>query len=328
MLNIGFIGVGGIAEVHLRHISGMEGTRVAGIYDVNTDRAEEIARKYEGKVYPSLEALLDGEKLDAVYICVPPFAHGDIEAAVVERELPMFVEKPISIFRDPAERILKMVQEKDLLTSVGYHWRYSEAANKARVALQSQKPGMVLGYWLGDMPMVGWWRKRNRSGGQMVEQTTHIVDLARYLVGEVTEVYAVYGYGELKDSVEGVTIPDVGSITLKFDNGAVGTISNTCVFDQFYHTVGLDIITRDLVLEVRGDSVTERKKGETYQRRNGSDPYYEEDIAFIEAVKTGDRSRIRSSYADGYRTHQITVAANESAEKGQPIQLQIEVPHR
>ena len=56
--------------------------------------------------------------------------------------------------------------------------------------MQDQTIGMALGRWMGGMPGVAWWRRQEGSGGQFVEQTTHIVDLLRYCAGEVTEVYA------------------------------------------------------------------------------------------------------------------------------------------
>ncbi|GGJ11709.1 hypothetical protein GCM10010885_21270 [Alicyclobacillus cellulosilyticus] len=319
-LNIGFIGVGGIAEVHLRNISQMEGARVAAVYDVNAERAQFIAQKYETQAYASLDEMLDGERLDGVYICVPPFAHGEAERAVIARGLPMLVEKPLGVEIEPAQSILAAVREKGVLTSVGYHWRYSEAANEAKARLAGKTIGMALGYWLGDMPMVPWWRRMDGSGGQLVEQTTHIVDLARYLLGEVVEVYAAYAERGMKQEVEGVTVPDVGTVTLKFASGAVATISNTCLLNQYY-TVGLDILTREAIYEVRGDSLTERRRHETVVRRNQTNPYYEEDKAFLAAIQTNNPSLIRSSYEDAFRTFRVTLAANESAATGKPVRL-------
>ncbi|MFD1677160.1 Gfo/Idh/MocA family protein [Alicyclobacillus fodiniaquatilis] len=319
-LNIGFIGVGGISEVHLRNITGMDDARVAAMYDVNPQRLNEMARKYDAVGYTDLNQMLDSEKLDGVYICVPPFAHGEPELTVIERGLPMLVEKPISVAHEPADQILKAIQEKQLLTSVGYHWRYSRASNIAKATLAGETPGMVLGYWLGGMPMVGWWRQMDKSGGQMVEQTTHIVDLARYLLGDVKEVYAVYAQREMQSLVDGVSVPDVGSITLRFQSGVVGTISNTCLLNQGY-TVGLHVLTRNVILEVDSDSVTERRALETTIHRNQTNPYYEEDVAFLKAIRTSDPTCIHSSYQDAYETQRVTAAANESAETGKPVLL-------
>ena len=162
--------------------------------------------------------------------------------------------------------------------------------------------------------------RMDQSGGQLLEQTTHIVDLARYLLGEIAEVHAVYAQRQLPDVYEGVTVPDVGCVNIRFAGGAVGTIVNTCLLDHG-GSAGLDVFTREVTLEVRGDSLTERRRNETRTFRNAADPYQVEDQTFVEAVRSGDGSRIRSPYEDAYRTHLVTVAANESAQTGRPVAL-------
>jgi myo-inositol 2-dehydrogenase/D-chiro-inositol 1-dehydrogenase len=102
--------------------------------------------------------------------------------------------------------ISKQVTAKKLITSVGYHFRYMDSTATALRCLQERKIGMALGYWMGNMPMISWWRKQEASGGQFIEQTSHIVDLLRYTLGEVEEVYAVYGNRVMHEKAEGVTV--------------------------------------------------------------------------------------------------------------------------
>lgn len=320
MLHIGFIGVGGIASIHLENVNQIEKAQITAVCDIDEAKSKAVGQMYGAKAYTNHLEMLEHEQLDAVYVCIPPFAHGEVELAVIEHHIPMLVEKPLSINRNPADTIVKAVKDHQLLTAVGYNWRYSEASHLAKTLLEGRKPGMAQGYWHGGMPMVPWWRRMDGSGGQMVEQTTHIVDLSRYLLGEVTQVYAAYSEREMHDIVEGTSVPDVGTMVLHFESGAIATISNTCLLNQGY-TVGLDILTRDLVLEVRSDSLTERTGKKTIVQKNETNPYLEEDKAFIEAVETGNRQLIRSSYEDAYKTHLVTVAANESAVSGKPIAL-------
>ena len=158
---------------------------------------------------------------------------------------------------------------------------------------------MVQGYWMTGMPGVYWWRRMDQSGGQMVDQTTHIIDLARYLCGEITEVYAAYSTRVMQDVPE-FSIPDVSAATLKFASGVVGTVSNTCILGVPY-TVGLHIVAKDLVLEIHGDlKVIEPGHTETFT--GGENPMLVENVAFIEAVKSGDASVVRSNYEDAVRT--------------------------
>jgi len=319
-LHVAFIGVGGIAEVHIRNLAAMDGVSIAGVYDINPARAKEIGQRYGARDYGSTTELLDACSHDAVYVCVPPSAHGEAERAVIERGIPLFVEKPLATELRVAQELLAAIERKKLLTAVGYHWRYSEATAIAKEALEGRKVGMVQGYWLGTMPMVGWWRRHEQSGGQMVEQTTHIVDLARYLAGEITQVYAAYALRAMHEFVQDVTTPDVGSVTLHFASGAVGSITNTCLLDQGY-TVGLDVLTRDVIAEIRGEATTLRTRQVTTIRRNGRSPYEIEDESFILAVQTGDSRHVRSSYADAYATHRVTLAAAESASTGRPVSV-------
>lgn len=63
--------------------------------------------------------MIDRERLDAVYVCIPPFAHGGLDLEVVRRGLPMFVEKPLAIDLTTAERMATAVERAGLLTGVG-----------------------------------------------------------------------------------------------------------------------------------------------------------------------------------------------------------------
>ncbi|WP_256758881.1 Gfo/Idh/MocA family protein [Cohnella sp. WQ 127256] len=320
-LKLGFIGTGGIAHHHVKNLVQMEGVALSAFYDVDIQRAQQAASEHNGaKAFSNLNEMLDGSDLDGVYVCVPPMAHGDAEYQLVERGIPFLVEKPLGINREVPLSIGEKIKSNNLITSVGYHWRYNESASLAKQLLANSKPGMALGYWMGGMPMVPWWRVQAGSGGQFVEQTTHIVDLLRYLCGEVQEVYAAYSLQVMGEQVEGTDVPDVGTVTLKLKNGMVATISNTCLLPIGHHT-GLDIYTSNGVLELRSDALRELTTAGTTVHPNVANPYYIEDEAFLHALRTGDTSQILSNYEDSLKTHEITIAANESAASGKAILL-------
>lgn len=320
-VKLGFIGTGGIASNHLRNLATMEGVEVIAFCDIQLARAEQAARQWnDAKAYANIAEMLDDRPLDAVYICVPPMAHGEAEHLLIERGIPFLVEKPLGIDNELPRDILKRIEEKKLITSVGYHWRYSEAVQKAAALLKESKPGMALGYWMGGMPGTPWWRVMKGSGGQFVEQTTHITDMLRFLCGEVVEVYAAYGHRVMHEKVEGTDVPDVGTVTMKLENGAVATISNTCLL-PVGHLTGIDVYTDQGVLEVRNGSLKEVRRDRVTEYKYRSNPYHTEDAAFIQAIRTGDASGILSPYADAIKTHEITIAANVSAASGQPVRL-------
>ncbi|MDQ0115744.1 Gfo/Idh/MocA family protein [Paenibacillus harenae] len=320
-LQIGIVGTGWFGRMHAEKLAKLEGVKVSAFTATTQEKADQEAAKYEGaRGYSSIHTMLDDRKLDAVYICVPPFAHGEIEQALVARGIPFLVEKPLAADEETPARLLKEIEGKKLITSVGYHFRYMDGTSRAQELLRERTVGMALGYWMGSMPGVSWWRKMEGSGGQFVEQTTHIVDLLRYTVGEVSEVYAAYGSRVMTDVEQGVTVPDVGTVTLKLENGAVATISNTCAIPAG-DRAGLHIYTNKGVLELSHAGLLDVEAGRRTEYANRSNPYELENDAFLHAVRTGDSSRIRSTYADAWHTHRVTIAANQSALSGLPVKL-------
>lgn len=317
-VRVGFIGAGGIAHAHMNTLQILDDVQIVAVADIDRERAESAAGRFVAKAYSDYRAMLESEVLDALYVCVPPFAHEDQELLAAERGIHLFVEKPVAADLDRARRVRDAVENQGIVTAVGYHWRYQSNTDRAREILEGRTIGMVLGYWMGGFPQVDWWRRMDLSGGQMVEQTTHIFDLARYLCGDVREVYAAYSNRD-SQSIPDFSIHDVGTATLRFESGVVGTISNTCLLNVPY-TVGLHVISRDLVLEIHGDlKVIEPGHTETFT--GGVNSMLEENRAFIDAVRSGDAREVRSTYGDAVKTLATTLACNESARTGQLVEV-------
>lgn len=320
-MRIGMIGTGGFADMHCNLLEQMEDVQVTAVCGTSQEKAVRFAsQRRNAAAYADVEQMLEQEKLDAVYICVPPFAHGDIERAVVARQIPFFIEKPIALDDELPAQIQQQIQQSGLITSVGYHFRYTDGVEKTLELLKNRTVGMALGTWLGGMPRVGWWRKQEGSGGQFLEQTTHIVDLLRYTLGEVTEVYAAAALRYMNTVEDGVTVDDVATVTLKLASGAVANISNTCMLPKSDRS-GLQIYTDQGILEVNHSGVTSSTVGQTATYHNQSNPYVKENEAFIHAVRTGDPQFIRSTYTDAILTQRIATAALRSAQSGLPVVL-------
>lgn len=322
MLKIAIAGTGWFAEKHASLLAARKDAQVVAFLGSSLPKAEKIAQQFAGaQAFDNIEQMLDTCKPDAVYISVPPLAHGEIEVAIIDRHIPFLVEKPIGLDMAVVNRIQAKVASKDLITSVGYHIRYTDTVQRAKELLATRKVGMAVGSWLGDMPGVHWWRKQNGSGGQFVEQTTHIVDLVRYLVGEVEEVYAVYAQRHIHTKHDGAEVADVGAVTLKLAGGAIASITNTCML-PFGHRSGLELFTDQGVLEIQQNRFLINHEGsQKTEYKNLLNPYELETDAFLLAIKTGDRSRILTDYADAAVTLRITLAALESSKSGLPVKI-------
>jgi len=320
-LKIGLIGTGWFGDMHAKLLTQQKDVEIQAVTGSSQQKAEAFAAKLpNAKGYSDVVQMLDAHTLDAVYICTPPFAHGNFEQQCIARGIPFLVEKPLSSEEELPEQLLAAIKEKGLITSVGYHFRYMDGTDKAKELLANRQLALSLGYWMGGAPGGTWWRRQERSGGQFVEQTTHIVDLLRYIAGEVTEVYAAYHEGILSSQDKNADVADAGTVTLKLEHGTIATISNTCILPAGDH-VGLHLYTNAGKLEVSHGGVKDYTAETITEYKNKSNPYEKQMEAFLHAVRTGDTSHIRSSYEDAYKTHRITMAANASARNGQVIKL-------
>ena len=315
-VRIGFIGTGGIAQRHLQTLSGNANTQLVAYCDLDVERAEAAAKEYGGSAYGDFEKMLDGEELDALVICTPPFAHGDIELAACEQGLHMLIEKPVARDTDMALPIRDAIQEAGIVTLVGYKYRWDDHVHKAREMLADQTIGLVFGnFWTGT-PGVGWWRVKSESGGQMIEQATHIVDMARFMVGDIQRVQAFGTLQAMNRVYPDFDVWDATVANLEFAGGAVGTISCTCLSENWGQS-SLRVIAQEVMVDVKGGEsiswVDEEGEGE-YERQ--IDGYQREAEVFVEAIKTGDHSQIHTDYADGVKTLAVTEAANLSINNG------------
>ncbi|MFW3168578.1 Gfo/Idh/MocA family protein [Geodermatophilus sp. CPCC 206100] len=316
-LRVGVVGTGFIAGRHLAALSGLPEVEVVAVADPVRERAEVAAARVGARALPDGAALLAGEELDAVWLCVPPFAHGPLEAAAVDRGLPFFVEKPLALDLDTAREVARRVEERSLTTAVGYHWRHLDVVQRAAALLPPGTPRLVTGCWQDKTPGVAWWPRREGSGGQVLEQTTHLFDLARVLAGEVVSVAAA----ERPAADEG-EVATAAVAVLTFASGAVGSISSTRVLG-WRNAVGLQVVADGQVVEVGERSLDDHElrvvtaDGEEVHRTD-ADPIAAEDREFVD-VLLGRAERVRVPYAEALRTHALAWAADRAAREGTAV---------
>ncbi len=320
---IGFVGAGVIASRHLGNLLEFPDVEIAAVADPVAERAEGLAARCAARTYPDHSAMLAEERLDAIYICVPPHAHGAPELDAVGAGVPFFVEKPVAVDLETAEEIAAaLAASPGLATAVGYHWRYLDIYERARTLLEENPARLALGYWLDATPPPGWWVRRGFSGGQTIEQATHVLDLARTLVGEVTTVYAASSRIE-RDGFPEADIDDVSAATLHFETGAVGSISSTCLL-RWPHRIGLHTVSDGMMIELAEFEVmVDVGQGRPVTAAAG-DPFVRADRDFVDAVQ-GKGDRIKVPYHEALKTHRLACAVARSAAEARPVEVTAEV---
>ena len=320
VVKVGFIGCGGNARGHMRSVATLENAEIVAVCDLIEELATARAEEFETKAYTDAAAMMDAEKPDAVYISIPVHTHGEPEMLALERSIPFLVEKPVARDMATAKQVEAAVAEKGLITAVGYQLRYYGTVSAAKEALSGRPINLAIGRYISGTGRGGpgkWTRQFAKSGGQILEQATHTVDLMRYLVGEVTEVYCAASQVMLDD----IDCPDTTVVTMKFANGALGSLACSWAHDprDWSNANLVDVAFDQCLLQWGGGKAVLREAAEA--RELQGPPNRNIDDVFVSAVQAQDPSEILSPYSEGVKSLAVSLAALESAETGQAVTL-------
>jgi predicted dehydrogenase len=194
--------------------------------------AREFSAKYtEGKasVYTDPHEMFDQAKLDLVVICLPPFAHADEVELTAQHGVHILIEKPIALTSEHAWRMVEATEKANIKTQVGFMFRFGTAIERLKELITSGEigpAGLMSARYFCNSLHAPWWRDRSKSGGQLVEQIIHMVDLMRYLMGEALSVYSRQE-NLFHREIEDYTVEDVSATVFGFQGGALGVIYAT-----------------------------------------------------------------------------------------------------
>lgn len=317
-VKVGFIGVGGIAEHHMKTLQNIERASIAAVFDIQAERAEEIARQYGAVSYPGVAELLDSGAVDAIFVCTPPFARDGLEEEAAKRGIHVLAEKPVALRMDQALEKEKAITDAGVIHSSGYCLRYHDIVQQAKAYLADKQIDLIMASRFTGTPGAFWWTKMEMSGGQLVEMATHQLDLIRYLAGEFREVRAIQAQRSLRNIDPQATAYDVGTVNFVMQSGAIGNISTTCLAKY----VGSDEVKfygNGFYVSINGSELRIVDDRQDLRVNAQTDPYYEQDKAFVEAVRQRRQELVFGSYSDAVRTLEVTLAANRSASEQRTV---------
>src|SRR5215210_7464505 len=277
-LRAALVGAGAVGTRHLRVLSGFHDVEIVAVHDPDRPTAELAASRLGVPLADDLAGVL-AARPDAVWLCVPPFAHGEPELAVVAAGLPFFVEKPLAADLAGAETVAEAVAAAGLSTATGYHWRHLDTVARARTELQSRNVRLLDARWWGTTPPPAWWSDSALSGGQVVEQATHVLDVVRLLAGEVDEVVGASATSSSPDR----DVPDATAAVLRFASGAVGTVSTSCVLPA-PTAAGLDVAADGLAVALTETELRVRTPAGEVRSEPTVDARRSVDRAFVDVL--------------------------------------------
>lgn len=228
-LRVGLLGCGGIGEKHAAAVGALRDDLqlvACGGRDENKVRA--FAARFSAEPFTDLRRLLDA-RLDLLIVALPPFAHdGQVETAAAAG-VNLLVEKPIALDERRAQSMVDATTKAGVVAACGFMYRFGAAVERWDAAVRAGdtgRAGLFTGQFHCNALHADWWRERAKSGGQVVEQLIHIVDLARHQLGEPQSVYA-RGANLFHRGVERYDSDDVSALILGYADGRVGVLNAT-----------------------------------------------------------------------------------------------------
>jgi myo-inositol 2-dehydrogenase/D-chiro-inositol 1-dehydrogenase len=222
MYRTGIIGCGNMGTLHGKLLQQNPEVRIAGVADLDTEKARSAAALFGCAHHDSADALLDSG-LDLVFVTVPNTKHADLARRALERGLDVFVEKPLATNLGDARAVGAALRKAGKRFFVGSNRRFAPVYREARriVASPSFKPAHVnIIQNDGDMANPPWLTDITMTGGFMYDTTVHFLDMARFLLGEIVELRAL-------GKAFCYPIPDDFVVQLRFAGGTFGAIT-TC----------------------------------------------------------------------------------------------------
>lgn len=322
-LKLGVIGAGHIFwSQHLLNLQKMESIQLVAVCDPS-EKSQQLAREeLQTNAYGEIPEMLAAEKdLDALLNFSPPTVREAVVQAACERQLPLFMEKPAAPSVADADRIQLLLKDRPLPVSVGFMWRYLPAvermremlANKPIIHINSEYFCPALTKW----EIAPWFKMKDISGGPILDQGIHLLDLLRYLVGDITEVTS-FGANVYYPQAEDCTIEDSSSTLMRFANGATGSHLQSWVHEPGHGLITVRTPDAFLTLDVQG-TLTGKWEGQDFSYHPPEDienPHFTEVAVFLDAVRSGDFSAVRSSYPDAAQSLAVAEAINTSMAQG------------
>ncbi|MHB8750140.1 MAG: Gfo/Idh/MocA family protein [Aggregatilineales bacterium] len=317
-LEIGFVGAGRIAAHHAKRLMAFgDHARLAAVADIEFHKAEQLASTYGARVYSDYQEMLAHEPLDALFILTPPTVRLQPIQAACDRRLAVFCEKPPSRWLSEAQTIADMLDQTGVINSVGFMYRWLQVVDKARNLLAEKKISCVQSLFACDAGLdptqPRWTFIQEHTGGPLLEQAIHSLDVIRYLAGEIDQVSALGGNPILTKSQE-LTIEDSHALSLRFRSDAVGTHLHSWVHRKAIVQIRIFGVGVDLTVDLipPGSLVgTINEQNVSFQPMQ-DDPYATQIAGFLDAVNKRDQRLVRSPYRDAVQSLGVTLAAIDS----------------
>lgn len=318
---VAVVGAGRISAVHF---TGYEaaGAEIAAVVDVDESRARERAEPYGANVYTDMAEMLANERLDAVSIVTPPFAHAEQVILAAQHGLHIFSEKPFAMSSAQARTMLDAVEQAGVTLAVNFAHRYFEGTTVVKDMIADGTLGTIhsvrvrFGVDYTENTRSWIYTKDLAGGGTFFDTASHGLDLYRFLIADIDRVYAVSRQTAASPEVE-----DLGAWIVESDeNPAFGLLESDWPTPGADYGWSVHGSNGAAYADYELPGIRYRLKGETdwsvidLPKTAVADRFTRAVADFLDCIDSGT-SPIATG-ADGLRSLEIIEAAYRSVESG------------
>jgi myo-inositol 2-dehydrogenase/D-chiro-inositol 1-dehydrogenase len=324
-VRLGIMGAGYIAGVHAGVLARDARVQITAVYDAVPQNAEALAGSHNATAVATTLELL--ERCDAVFITTPNTQHVSLAIAALETGKHVFCEKPLATNVADAQRVFKQAGESQAVFQVGHNRRFAPVyATLKQMLAETYAPHSAhVKMNRGELLKPEWTGNPEITGGFLYETPVHMLDMMRFLFGEVESLHAIGSTHEYKEI-------DDFSVLLKFKSGMHATLATAADASWLFPFERVEVFCHHATLVTRemesltcstnleGDFTVQSMQQLPREEKWG---YVQEDRAFIDAIVNGTAPLVTA--LDGLRSVQLVNAVYESVRSNNPVALRTEL---
>ena len=309
-LQFGVVGVGYIGELHAQKYASMEDIDLAGLADIDFNRAKEMACKYDTKAYRSHTELL--QNVDGLSLAVPTVSHFRIARDILNHGTHLLIEKPITLSLRDADNLIKLANDNNIILQTGHIERFNPAIVKMEPILST--PIYIESQRLSSLT------KRGTDVDVVLDLMIHDLDIILHIVNSDIKEIDAFGAPVMTHKI------DIANAKIIFTNG---TIANLTANRHSHESIrAIRVLQLDNYISVdygkRKLSITEIKKdGKNFDQFSpdsckeksfpDSDPLSDQIRSFIDSIKNGTEPKV--SGVDGRNALSAALSIVDQIEK-------------
>ena len=318
-MRVGLLGCGGIAVRHADAVTRVPGLDLVGCVGRDLARTRAFAEPRGAHAYADLDAMID-EGLDLLIATLPPYTRGGEIEHAASRGVHLLVEKPIALDITAGTAMVDAVEAAGVTAAIGFMYRHGEAVRAWQQAATGAVGMMTAAFQCNSLHAL-WWREEAKSGGQILEQLLHLIDLVRVFMGEPDSVVA--RRGRLFHDEPGYDVEDVSAMIFGWDDGRIATLNaNNIAVSGMWHKEWA-LFARGVTGRFTGWNDAEFRsasgEGKPQLIAGTSDPFVTQLADLAEAIRRGRAPLV--PLREGERTLALALAARRSADECREVRL-------